>query len=81
MARVKFIGIRETLPSSLPKAEFERLVHEGGAVRRWRNELSKPGVAGTTTENVEWVDLDFPPILCAGMSIPMQKTTQLHVTY
>ena len=62
MARVKCIGIRETLTSSLPEAEFERPAHEGGAVGRRRKELSKPGVPGATTENVEWVDLDFSPI-------------------
>ena len=36
MARVKCIGIRETLTSLLPKAEIERLAHESGAVRRRR---------------------------------------------
>ena len=36
MARVKCIGIRETLTSLLPKAEVERLAHESGAVRRRR---------------------------------------------
>ena len=81
MGRVKFIGIREALPSSLPKAEFERLAHEGGAVRRRRNELSKPGVLGTRTEYVEWVDLGFSPTLCVGMFIPTQKTTQFNVTH
>ena len=34
MARVKFIGIRETLTSLLPKAETERLARESGAMRR-----------------------------------------------
>ena len=36
MARVKCIGIRETLTSLLPKAEIERLAYESGAVRRRR---------------------------------------------
>ena len=36
MARVKFIGIRETLTSLLPKAEIERLARESGAMRRRR---------------------------------------------
>ena len=36
MARVKFIGIRETLTSLLPKAELERLARESGAMRRRR---------------------------------------------
>ena len=36
MARVKCMGIRETLTSLLPKAEIERLAHESGAVRRRR---------------------------------------------
>ena len=61
MAGVKCIGIRETLPGSLPEAEFERPAHEGAAVGRRRKELSTPGVPGATTENVEWVDLDFSP--------------------
>ena len=36
MARVKFIGIRDTLTSALPKAELERLAYESGMVRRRR---------------------------------------------
>ena len=36
VARVKFIGIRETLTSLLPKAEIERLARESGAMRRRR---------------------------------------------
>ena len=36
MARVKCIGIRETLTSLLPKAEIERLARESGAMRRRR---------------------------------------------
>ena len=36
VARVKFIGIRETLTSLLPKAELERLARESGAMRRRR---------------------------------------------
>ena len=36
VARVKFIGIRETLTSLLSKAEVERLARESGAVRRRR---------------------------------------------
>ena len=36
VARVKFIGIRETLTSLLPKAEIERLDRESGAMRRRR---------------------------------------------
>ena len=36
MARVKFVNIRETLTSSLPMAEIERLARESGAMRRRR---------------------------------------------
>ena len=36
MARVKFIGIRETLTSLLPKAELQRMARESGAMRRRR---------------------------------------------
>lgn len=36
MARVKCIGIRETLTSLLPKSEIERLARESGAMRRRR---------------------------------------------
>ena len=36
MARDKFIGIRETLTSVLPRAELERLAFESGMVRRRR---------------------------------------------
>ena len=36
MARAKFIGIRETLTSLLPKAELEHLAYESGMVRRRR---------------------------------------------
>ena len=36
VARVKFIGIRETLTSLLPKAEIKRLARESGAMRRQR---------------------------------------------
>ena len=36
MAQVKFIGIRETLTSLLPKAEIERLAHESRAMLRRR---------------------------------------------
>ena len=36
VARVKFIGIRETLTSLLPKVEIERLARESGAMRRRR---------------------------------------------
>ena len=36
MARVKFIGIRETLTSLLPKAQLQRMARESGAMRRRR---------------------------------------------
>ena len=36
MARVKSIGISETLTSLLPKAEIERSARESGAMRRRR---------------------------------------------
>lgn len=34
MARAKFIGIRETLTSLLPRAELEHLAYESGMVQR-----------------------------------------------